>query len=320
LLDDLATWPGRALISHELLAGLRPPNIERLVGLFHPRPVQLILGVRDLSEVVPATFQERAKNQMVESWTEYIDGVRRGPAGKHSFWQLQNVPAVLRRWRPFIPPEQIHVVTVAHRSADSDIMLGRFAEVLGVTLPLDVPTARTPTNRSLGSSELRLLQEVNKVTRERLSWNDYHRLIKFGLVSNILSAFPNEERVRLGESERPWIEAQTAKTTAAINRLGCHIIGDLGELGPWGLTDQPHDPGSVSCDAVVKTAAAALVDLAVAKDVRRGPQARPGVERTSGAQGRTGLIHHLGRRPAGLLRRLRRRAEADSAKNPSTGG
>jgi hypothetical protein len=314
LLDDLAGWDGRALISHEILAGLRPPQIERLLDLLHPRPVEVIVGIRDLSEVVPATFQERAKNQLVESWTDFIDGVRLGPAGKHGFWRLQNVPLVLRRWKAFIPPERIHVVTVAHRSTDRDIMLGRFAEILGVDLPLDVRTTRIGSNRSLGSNELRVLQEVNQVTKGRLSWSEYHRLIKFGLVSDILSGLPNEDRVRLGESERAWIEAQTAKTTRVIKRLGCHVVGDLGELGPWGLTDQPHDPDRVSADAVAKTAAAALVELAVAKDVSLGPRTRTALHRASRVRRRVRIVRDaLDQRAGRLLRRPHRTAPDSGA-------
>jgi hypothetical protein len=273
LLTSLDGWKGRALISHEMLAGLRPEKIERLLELLDPHPVEVIVGVRDLSEVVPATFQERAKNQRVESWTEFIDGVRLGPAGKHSFWRLQNVPLVVRRWKSFIPPERIHVVTVAHRNPDRDVMLERFATVLGVDLPLHVETTRVGANRSLGSSELRVLQEVNLVTKGRLTWSEYHRLIKFGLVSEILAELPNQERVTLGESERGWIEEQTAKTVRVVERVGCHVVGDLGELGPWGLTDEPHDPDQVPADAVVKAAAAALVGLASSADVGVPPRA-----------------------------------------------
>jgi hypothetical protein len=312
LLDDLAGWDGRALISHEMLAGLGPAKIERLLNLLHPRPVEVIVGIRDLSEVVPATFQERAKNQRVESWTDFMAGVRLGPAGKHSFWRLQNVPLVLRRWKAFIPPDRIHVVTVAHRSTDRDVMLGRFAEVLGVDLPLDVQTTRIGSNRSLGSKELRVLQEVNLVTRDRgLTWSEYHRLIKFGLVSQILSALPNDERVRLGESERAWIEAQTVRTTRVIRRLGCHVVGDLGELGPWGLTDQPHDPGRVPAEAVAKTAAAALVELAVAKDVAIGPRTRTAIHRVGQVRRRVRAARDVLDRRAGRLVRPLRRTSAD---------
>jgi hypothetical protein len=307
LLEDLNGWDGRALISHEILAGLGRPGIKRLLELFHPRPVEVIVGVRDLSEVVPATFQERAKNQRVEPWTDFLDGVRLGPAGRHTFWRLQNVPAVLRRWSAFIPAEHIHVVTVAHRATDRDIMLGRFAEILGVDLPLDVQTTRIGSNRSLGSSELRVLQEVNQVTKGRLTWSEYHRLIKFGLVPEILAQLPNEDRVRLGESERSWIEAQTGKTTRVIKRLGCHIVGDLGELGPWGLTDQPHDPDRVSADAVAKTAATALVELAVANDVDIGPRTMTAIHRVSRARRRVrGARDVLDRRAGWLLRPVRR--------------
>jgi hypothetical protein len=323
LLDDLAGWDGRALISHEILAGLRPPQIERLLGLLHPRPVEVIVGIRDLSEVVPATFQERAKNQLVESWADFIEGVRLGPAGKHGFWRLQNVPLVLRRWKAFVPPERIHVVTVAHRSADRDVMLGRFAEVLRVDLPLDVQTTRIGSNLSLGAKELRVLQEVNLITRDRLTWSEYHRLIKFGLVSDILSALPNDERVRLGESERDWIEAQTAKTTRVIKRLGCHVVGDLGELGPWGLTDQPHDPGRVPAEAVAETAAAALVELAVAKNVNIGPRTRTAIHRVSRVRRRVRAARDVLDRRAGRLLRPLRRTSADRAGDgvdPGTGG
>jgi hypothetical protein len=338
LLADLDGWDGRALISHEMLAALRPEKIERLLELLHPHPVEVIVGVRDLSEVVPATFQERAKNQRVESWTEFIDGVRRGPAGRHNFWRLQNVPLLVRRWKAFLPPEHIHVVTVAQRSTDRDVMLERFAAVLGVDVPLHVEATRVGSNRSLGSSELRVLQEVNLVTKDRLSWSQYHRLIKFGLVSDVLAELPNDERVTLGESERGWIEEQTAKTVRVVERVGCHVVGDLRELGPLALTGQPHDPDQVPADTVVKTAARALVELAVRTDVGVGAPAGSVLGRAHGIRDRIRLARDVYDRHdghstrerirlmaadladhSGLVRRLRRRGRESGPRTEDPG-
>lgn len=47
-------------------------------------------------------------------------------------WRRQDAPRILNRWRPHVPVERLHIVTVPPSGAKPNELWNRFAQVLGV--------------------------------------------------------------------------------------------------------------------------------------------------------------------------------------------
>lgn len=263
LVDRVRDADGRVIVSHEMLAALADDQVATVVSALAPREIHVVVSVRDFSRVVSATWQERAKNREVEPWPQFLERISRGPDGGHAFWRLQDAPRVVRQWADHVPPDRIHVLTVPQLSQDPDLLLRRFADIVGFSAD-DVTVPERPANQSLGAVEIALLQRINAATGE-LDWDGYRRNIKNYVVKDFLATRSGQVRVVLPESTRPWVEAETRRISECVESLGCRVAGDLEELAPTGIgardgrtTDAPHEVS----DARVADAAAQLsIDL-----------------------------------------------------------
>lgn len=290
---------GRVVISHEMLAAAKPAQVERILEDLSPRDVHMVLTVRDFSRIVSATWQERAKNREVEPWGPFLEAVSKGPAGKHQFWRLQDAPRVIGEWARHLPGDHIHVITVPPVQQDPHLLLRRFAEVVGFSLD-EVTIGDRPANQSIGALEIAVLQQVN-VAAKHLSWDEYTRLVKNHLVKDVLAQRPDQVRVVLPESARPWVDAETARIRDAVEAAGAHLVGDFAELDPKGIgvrsAKETDAPDALTPTEVLEAASTVVVELveevgALRSKLRwRQPaQAAQGTHNTGGLTGRVRLL------------------------------
>jgi hypothetical protein len=299
-------WSGRALVSHELLAGASTDQVGRLVEEFPTRPVHVLITVRDLSRMLPAVWQERAKNRVVESWQEFREAVALGPDAEqpHAFWLLHDAGKVVGVWREHVPDDRIHVVTLPPSGSDEGALLDRFTSVLGVdSTGFTVPSAAA--NASIGGLELAVLREVNVVARRRLSRREYQALVKRFLVPRVLAEREGDlVKVTVPESDRSWITAYTDRVCAMLSEGAIDIVGDLDDLTPRSFAavdpDDPAQSGDFPDDDVTHAMAEVIVDLLQRSDLNHGGVAQP-TARSGPDQSRARRL--LDR----LLDRLRRR-------------
>lgn len=321
LVDAVAPWPGRALVSHELLAGATADEVGRLVADFAPREVHVIISVRDLSRLLPAVWQERAKNRVVESWSEFRAGVTAGPtaADPHDFWKLHDAEKVLTAWRSHVPDERIHVVTVPRPGADPQLLLDRLTQVLGIdrsgfVVPVDA------ANASVGALELAVLREINDVARRRIDRATYQSTVKRYLVPQVLALRPAQVKVLMPATDLPWLESYTAHLLETLSSGELDVVGELSDLTPTNIaaaSTEDSESAEYSAAAVATALAETVLDLLTA---RAGEQAeaaaarqfrrRPPITAVDPLVRRRSLARHAigaARRRAGrAVRRLRR--------------
>ena len=301
---------GRVIISHEMLAALSDDGVASVVADLAPREVHVLVSIRDFSRIVSATWQERAKNREVEPWPEFLERVAQGPDGGHAFWRLQDAPRIIRQWADHVPSDRIHVLTIPPLSQDPDLLLRRFAGLVGFSAD-DVRVPEQPANQSLGAVEIALLQRINALTGD-LDWETYRRSIKNFVVKEFLAPRKDQVRVVLPESARSWVLEETQRISDCVESVGCQVIGDLAELEPTGIgagggrtTDAPHEV----TDADVADAATRLsVDL-----VRRrgeGGKGRARSQPTSAAEEEDAKLTARARRGLARLERAVRARRA----------
>ena len=76
-------WPGRALITCELLGFSEPDQIPRIVGSLAPATLHLIIMARCRADVLPSIYQEKVK--MVDpdqAWEDFLRAYR----ASHDTW------------------------------------------------------------------------------------------------------------------------------------------------------------------------------------------------------------------------------------------
>lgn len=327
LVASVEAWPFRALISHELLARADSDQVARLIADFAPRDVHAVVSVRDLSRLLPAVWQERAKNRVVESWAEFRSGVATGPgaARPHDFWKLHDVEKVLAAWRPHVPDEHIHVITVPPPGADPSRLFSRLASVVGIdstgfTVPDDA------ANASVGALELAVLREVNVVARERVDRATYQATVKRYLVPQVLARRPDQVKVTMPETDRPWVDAYTAHVGELLGDGRLDVVGELADLTPTNFSPVGTDSAQHAefpPAAVITALAETVVDLLAKRADERAtapvharqpltPDETPGETADVSPDATTGVdgprVRTRVRRAAGVLRRLARRA------------
>ena len=120
------------------------------------------------------------------------------------FWRAQDAADIADRWRQDLPPDRIHVVTVPPSGTDPDVLLDRFASVLGVDAATLTPE-RERVNVTLGVAQTELLRRVNVALGDRLPVvrAGYSRVAKVHLADQVLAA-QEGERLQMPARLSSW--------------------------------------------------------------------------------------------------------------------
>lgn len=267
LVREINAWPQSAVITMEWLAGVDPEQARRIAGTWDV-PVHVILTVRDLGRTIPAAWQEFLQNGETWSWDEFMRSVvssspNESRAGR-LFWRQQDLGRILASWRDAVPAERVHVVTVPRTGQPPGELWTRFARATGVAGVL--VDASGGGNESLGLESTELMLAVNRVSREEgLEPLVYQEMLKYALAKRGLSKRRHREsRNRSMPAEfAEWLELRSAEQIRAITSAGATVVGDLAELEPQPVFDDPPAP----TDAAMLAAA---VDGIVALAADRG--------------------------------------------------
>lgn len=226
------------LISMELLAAAGPRVIQRLARTLAPHDLQMILTVRDITQVVPSHWQETTQNRGELSWEDYCSDITAPISDdeerKTGFWRHHDVPRVLESWSAVVPLQNTVIVTVPRSRRDPDILWSRFLSVMGVTLDDTLPHAFS--NESLGAVSAELMRRVNSAVKE-LDWQQYRWGFKSALAKRTLSQRAEREpRYTLRPEHHLLLRDRALAMVQRIQELGVRVVGDLDEIVP---TSQP---------------------------------------------------------------------------------
>ncbi|GAA4234907.1 hypothetical protein GCM10022254_40910 [Actinomadura meridiana] len=244
-----------AVISNEVICAVDAEGAERAVRSLAPCEVHLVYSARDLAGLLPSEWQEYVKHRFhydFDHWLgEVVDGDRDGGAAWW-FWRVHDIPDVLGRWAPHVPPERVHVLTLPGRDAPRELLWERFAGLIGID-PATADLSDVRTNASLSWTETELLRTVNAAVDEDVPMWLYHRLVTDVLALTILPGRGEPGRVPLPPGRRAWAADRARDLTEAIRSGGYDVVGDLAELLPG---DGPSQPAAAPGDAELLDAAA----------------------------------------------------------------
>ena len=308
--DALARLPGqldaapgtRALISQESFSACSAGQVARMAEGIGDRELHVVLTVRDVARQIPSSWQQALQAGRDYGFDEFVASVlsRQGVAVR-SFWNGQDVLAVVDRWLTVVPPERVHVVTVPPAGSEPGLLLERFSTLLDVPVDrLDADVARR--NTSIGRVQGEVLRRVNAALPERYRQRQlYGDVGKRFFATGVLGG-QEGERALVPAQHEDWCREYAESVVTGVRERGLHVVGDLADLLP--------DPASFArgdqAVAEAEVAAAATAALATVLEQRMDQLAesrrrpRPGPARTPPPPPR----RPLPRRVAGRLRRL----------------
>ncbi|MEE3853443.1 sulfotransferase family protein [Gordonia sp. LSe1-13] len=242
LVAQMKAWPGKSLVSHELLATAKPEHIATLLSdLSFADEIHVIATVRDLARQLPSVWQENIKNQRRADFAEFLASVRdHGPAvpgfvppvggdEEEPFWEFQDYVRILSDWADAVGPKRVHLVTVSPtRDTPGESIWERFLRVLDVDpapLTLDVPT----TNSSLPAAQAEYLRRLNHhLQPSDVHWSRYDGVVK-GQVIQILKRAKGAP-LGLTAEQRVWAAEAADDMVEAMRTRGYQVTGDLADL------------------------------------------------------------------------------------------
>ena len=272
---------GTVVLSHELFGEASEERARMALEDLSFADVELVLTLRDLGRQIPAAWQEDLKNRHYMSFEEFAAAVCPdndvGAWYGNEFWRRQDVPKLLARWTPGLPPDKVHLITLPRRGSGQEELWRRFASVVGVD-PDVVDTAHPAIrrNRSLGQREAQVLRRVNVLLEDKVPWPVYGEVMAH-LAEQVLGQ--QRDPIELPDAHRGWVARCAVEMVEALDGSGHPVVGSLDELlvdsvGPEGA--RHPDEGS---DAELLEVAVEL--LATSLFLKPVPPPRgPGLPRT----------------------------------------
>lgn len=241
-----AGLPATAVLSHEVLAGATPAQVEGALRPLADLEVHVVVTARDLGRLVTAQWQERVKlgdTRSFAAWrAESVDGPWRADAARSAFWHRVDPADTLTRWTAALPRGRGHLVVAPAPGAAPGELWRRFAEALAVD-PALAPSLPPPANRSLGTLETALVRQVGDAVGRRLPPDVRRRVVKRGWAEGELAAAPPDPAsapLRCPADLLPRLLEATEAWLRQVEGAGHAVHGDLGDLAP--VVADPGDP------------------------------------------------------------------------------
>ncbi len=310
--DDVVSrakgWRRTVVISQENLGQATPEQVRRAVRSVAPAELHVIYTARDLERVITAQWQETLKlgghRRLARYVRDIVEGSEEGAAGR-PFWELHDVPAVLRRWAADVPPEHVHLVTVPPAGAPRSVLWERFGAVLGIdTVRYAAEDARP--NVSLGAVEADALRRINQRLAGALTLPAYDQLVKRLIAEQVLVQRPDPTPITVPPGRRAWVRQRAERMVAELDAAGYDVVGDLDELRPRLDEDFPAAPPQEIEPADVLDVALDVVAALLLEAERQ--QAQPARTYLRQAALTVGRRHGAAARAADLFTRVRGRS------------
>ncbi len=227
-------WQGNTVvISNELLGGSQPDRIANGISSVAPAEAHVVFSARDFARQLVSDWQEHIKHKHTITLEQFVDdlieyGLDAPEPFGELFWGMHDAAYVLARWAQFIPPENIHVLTVAHPGSATDTLWRRFCAVTGLDPDrYDSDTLRA--NPSMGVAETELVRRMNFDVRG-MAPESYDALVRKLLAEDILGG--QSAKLKLPPGRLAWVSERSRRLIEDLRTAGYPVEGDLEELMP----------------------------------------------------------------------------------------
>lgn len=231
ILAETGAFSRDVIISNEVFCAADAERAEETLRRLAEaaEEVHVVLTTRDLGRILPSAWQQTIKHGQSYSFEEYWQRASsEGPDGP--FRRKYDLPEILSRWTPGLPPERVHVVVHPRPGAPHDWLWQRLCEVTGVD-PAGLGTDIARSNESLGLAEVEVLRAVNGCLPPELRRRDTVGFLRSTLVREVLLPDGGERFVATSQAHA-WALGQGRAAADQLSGRGWHIVGRLADLVP----------------------------------------------------------------------------------------
>ncbi len=321
VLEASAAWDHDVLISHELFSPAAPERAAAALEQLRATAaeVHVLLTARDLARQLPAEWQQRTKHGRAQGFRDFLTSVQDGSAS--TFWQVQDVPAVLDRWGAGVAPQHQHLVVLPGPGGPRTWLWDAVCGLTGVD-GTGMSAPDTSGNESLGLVQAETMRRVSRRLGEDGLDKSTERLLKGFFAEEVLRS-PQPERIVLPADVWPWARERAARTVSVLAARDLDVVGDLADLVPAPDPVPGRQPEDLGEDEVAGAAVEALARFVRHEHDRRrdrasrhrdGAPARP----PSGPSAAPGVLARLRSRAGRLRRRLRVRSPRGGGARPGS--
>jgi hypothetical protein len=243
--DEIAQWPGTAVISSEWLCMAGPRQAGELMASLRG-PVHVVAVARDLARAIPSAWQEALKLGLSATFEEFVAGLD-ATSGRWT-WATLDAAVFLPRWSQHLPPERVHLIPLENDSTDRTRLWTQFAQVLDID-PDVADQSVSHANESLSAEGAALLARLGPRLREAIDVDQHAWNHPYGWIRDLLS---HEVLVPLGGAPltvRPeaarMLARRAEESTRTMAAWNIDIMGDL-----RGLVGAQPRAGSMTVDDV----------------------------------------------------------------------
>jgi hypothetical protein len=273
LAEEVRSFDGNAVISHETFARASGRQIERIVESFDTSDLQVVLTVRDLGRQIPAVWQETLKNRATGSYEQFLaDIFVNVDVGPHKFfWKPQDIAGLVRRWVQQVGSDNITLVTVPPTGAPRDELWNRFAQAIDLPdVAIELPA--TAANSSLGPAEAELLRHVNASLPDDFPWPRYIKNVKRQFAETKLAG-RDGGRIVVPTEWHDAVEQRSRQMVTYLEGSGVAVVGTLDDLTPMLPVSDAPGPDELSRDELMRVSAEVVRDYLLAGPPRRSAPA-----------------------------------------------
>ncbi len=310
LASAIAGWDGTAIISAEMIGGLRPAAAQRMLDGLSAPTIDVVITMRDLGRILPSSWQQHVRNTHTQSYRGYLDrrASERGdlpPAQMQAewdserhqtFWRSYAYGALVRRWQGLVGADHVSVVTLPPSGAPSHLLWDRFRAALAVPALPEVAPKLPAFIANIGSTraEAVFLHALN-VEAKRRGWNrkTANELQQHLLSSGFLERPDRGGPLLLPRSYLATVRGWVGADIDDMATTGVVVHGDVEDLR---VLDSSTSHGRVPSDEIASAGAFATAN-AMAREADE-------IRRRNAREGTLSL-------PGRLARRLRYRLRGD---------
>ncbi|HLN76467.1 MAG TPA: hypothetical protein VK204_05430 [Nocardioidaceae bacterium] len=259
---------GTAVVSHELLAGATPSQVDRIVTSLGSAEVHVVYVAQDLGRQLPRAWQQWVYGGGTAPFASYAAHVARRDPHRASrvFWRAHDLDDVLSRWATRVPADRIHVVTAARGDGAGGETWERFGETLGVD-PHRFKLGRPAEDRLGSLAGTEVVRLLNAAGHGQDAPDEGRLRAVVSKAQEVTGPVP-----RLPHDLREAVTAEADRTTALLASKGWRLVGSPEDL----LTREDAfatDPTQVrpSAEQLVRAHTAVLLSLCAKDAPARGP-------------------------------------------------
>ncbi len=260
--DDLvaqSAFDGRTVVSSEFLDDVDEATARRMIDdLGGPQRVRVVVTLRAVGAILPSAWQQRLKAGYTSGYNQFLKMVfAEQPTGKAKrFWFRHDQVAQVQRWADIVGVDRTYAVIIP--AGDRRAIFNAFESLLGLPDGLLADRKIAIQNRSMTAAEAEFVRRLNKEVADELSWDEYTRTVRRGLVLNMVEQRqpgPDEQKITTPSWAADRAAEYGQRFADGIAASGVQVIGDPQELARRPASGKNEKQGSLAMDAAVAGAA-----------------------------------------------------------------